>query len=333
MKNTLVLFLAPYQVQTRHSERLKPKPGELLVQVQTSAISLGTEMLVYRGLLPQHMRQDETISALRETFTYPLQYGYACVGEVVQVGDDDLKDWIGKRVFAFQPHQRYFVSLPQAVIPIPNEIENEDALFFANLETAVNLVQDTAPVLGERGVLFGLGVVGLLTAAVLSQFPLADLTLVEPQPLRQTMAENLGLKQVVSPQDVISAESGQTGKFDFALEVSGSSQALQQAINSVDFEGRIIVGSWFGTKPVSLDLGSMFHRQRLRLISSQVSSLSPVLGRRWDKARRAGVVWQQLSHIQPRSLITHRFPVEEAAAAYHLIDQQPDSCVQVVLTY
>jgi threonine dehydrogenase-like Zn-dependent dehydrogenase len=220
------------------------------------------------------------------------------------------------------------LSDPSFVIPIPDGVTNEDALFFANLETGVNLVQDAAPVLGERGVLFGLGVVGLLTALILNQFPLTALTLVEPNRLRSSVAVKLGLNQVVAPEDIFSAE-----KYDFALEVSGSPQALQQAINVVGFEGRVIVGSWYGTKPVSLDLGSTFHRQRLRLISSQVSSISPALVNRWDKARRSVVVWQQLKQLQPRRLITHYVPVEKAASAYQLIDQQPDTCVQVVLTY
>jgi 2-desacetyl-2-hydroxyethyl bacteriochlorophyllide A dehydrogenase len=328
MKNSFVNFQAPYQVETLIKEISPPEPGELLVQVHSSAISPGTEMLVYRGLLPREMRKDESISSLQDNFAYPLQYGYACVGKVIQVGDSTLESWLGKRVFAFQPHQRYFLSDPSFVIPIPDGVTNEDALFFANLETGVNLVQDAAPVLGERGVLFGLGVVGLLTALILNQFPLTALTLVEPNRLRSSVAVKLGLNQVVAPEDIFSAE-----KYDFALEVSGSPQALQQAINVVGFEGRVIVGSWYGTKPVSLDLGSTFHRQRLRLISSQVSSISPALVNRWDKARRSVVVWQQLKQLQPRRLITHYVPVEKAASAYQLIDQQPDTCVQVVLTY
>ena len=272
MKNSFVVFEAPYQVATLKGKLSQPKAGELLVQVQFSAISPGTEMLVYRGLVPSEMRQDESISSLQENFEYPMQYGYACVGEVIQVGDSSLESWIGKRVFAFQPHEHYFVSQAVGVIPIPDEVELEDALFFANLETAVNLVQDAAPVLGERGVLFGLGVVGLLTALVLNQFPLTALTLVEPHSYRQTMAQRLGLNQVVFPKDIFSDQ-----KYDFAMEISGSPTALQQAINVVGFDGRIIVGSWFGTKLVSLDLGTTFHRQRLRLISSQVSSISPAL--------------------------------------------------------
>ncbi len=327
MNNSLVSFQAPYQVQTQEKPVPEPQAGQILVQVQSSAISPGTEMLVYRGQLPPEMQADDTIAALQEKFVYPMQYGYACVGVVVRGGDERRQEWVGRRVFAFQPHQRFFVCRPQEVIPIPTQVADEDALFFPNLETAVNLVQDAAPVLGERGVVFGLGVVGLLTALLLDQFPLSALTLVEPITLRQHKAQELGLTQVVSPQSALPED------FDFAVEVSGAGAALQQAIQQVGFAGRVIVGSWFGSKPVSLDLGSRFHRQRIQLISSQVSTLSPCLVSRWDKTRRAGVVWQQIEKLQPRRLITHRFPVEEAAAAYHLIDQQPDVCLQVILTY
>jgi len=52
------------------------------------------------------------------------------------------------------------------------------------------------------------------------------------------------------------------------------------------YSGRVVIGSWYGSKPVQLDLGGAFHRSRIRLISSQVSSLAPELSGRWDKSRR-----------------------------------------------
>jgi threonine dehydrogenase-like Zn-dependent dehydrogenase len=80
-------------------------------------------------------------------------------------------------------------------------------------------------------------------------------------------------------------------------------------------------------------LGTRFHRERLRLISSQVSNLDPALSPRWDRARRAANVLRLLERVAPAELISHRLPFEQAAEAYRLLDQAPERALQVVLTY
>ncbi len=52
-----------------------------------------------------------------------------------------------------------------------------------------------------------------------------------------------------------------------------------------------------------------------------------------DKERRLQVAWQMLQRLSPASLITHRFPIEQASQAYTLLDQHPEDAMQVVLTY
>ena len=55
--------------------------------------------------------------------------------------------------------------------------------------------------------------------------------------------------------------------FDLIYELSGAPAALNDAIAAAAFDGRIVVGSWYGAKPATLDLGRRFHRGRVRLIS------------------------------------------------------------------
>jgi threonine dehydrogenase-like Zn-dependent dehydrogenase len=55
-------------------------------------------------------------------------------------------------------------------------IDAENAAFFASAETAANLVLDTAPLLGERISVFGLGIIGLLVSGLLTRFPLTTIT-------------------------------------------------------------------------------------------------------------------------------------------------------------
>ena len=123
------------------------------------------------------------------------------------------------------------------------------------------------------------------------------------------------------------------GEMDLCFEVSGAPEALEQAIAVTGFAGRVVIGSWYGQKRAALDLGGRFHRSRIRLISSQVSTLAPALSGRWSKARRFELAWEMLRQVRPSRWITQRFPVEQADEAYRLIDQRPGETIQVLLTY
>ncbi len=313
-----------------------PGSGEVLVRSLLSAISPGTEMLVYRGQLPDDLVQDETITALQGTFAYPFTYGYSMVGQVLDLGPDVPLSWQDQLVFAFWPHESCFTAPLQDLILLPPGLAPEDAVFLPNMETAVNLVLDSRPLLGERVGVFGQGVVGLLTTALLARFPLGPLVTLDAYPLRRAASRALGVTASLDPAGT--AVTGQVleslgGEADLSLELSGSPAALDQAIAVTGFSGRIVIGSWYGNKRAPIDLGGKFHRARLHLISSQVSSVAPNLTGRWDKARRLDKAWEMLLESPPQEYITHRFPLADAARAYALIDQSPEETIQVVLDY
>ena len=117
---------------------------------------------------------------------------------------------------------------------------------------------------------------------------------------------------------------------DLSLELSGNPAALDLAIEATGFNGRILVGSWYGQKRAELNLGGRFHRAHQTLISSQVSQMKPHWLGRWDKQRRLDVAWRLLAEIRPSQLITHRYPLAEAAVAYDLLDRRPHEALQVV---
>jgi threonine dehydrogenase-like Zn-dependent dehydrogenase len=182
----------------------------------------------------------------------------------------------------------------------------------------------------------GQGIVGLLTAALLARLPLAALVTVDRFALRRQWSQRLGAHAVLNPQEALRAAlaaSDEADGADLVYELSGAPAALDQAIAAAGFAGRIVVGSWYGQKRHPVDLGGRFHRGRLRLISSQVSTLTPELQARWTKARRLDVARRMLAELQPERLITHRFALSEAPRAYHLIDQHPEQVVQVLFQY
>jgi threonine dehydrogenase-like Zn-dependent dehydrogenase len=94
-----------------------------------------------------------------------------------------------------------------------------------------------------------------------------------------------------------------------------------------------VIGSWYGQKRAEIDLGGRFHRSRIRILSSQVSTIDPAWTGRWTKARRLGTAWEMIHRAQPERLITHRFAARDAAQAYAMLDQNPDQALQVVLAY
>jgi threonine dehydrogenase-like Zn-dependent dehydrogenase len=198
---------------------------------------------------------------------------------------------------------------------------------------------DGQPLIGEQVVIFGQGVVGLLTTALLARLPLASLITLDHYPFRRQTSLALGAHASLDPVESQARmrlqallQQGQGGA-DLTYELSGNPAALEQAIAATGFSGRVVIGSWYGQKRADVDLGGRFHRSRIRLISSQVSTLAPEWTGRWNTARRLQVAWWMLGQVRPAQLITHRFPLTQAAQAYAMLDQHPEAALQVILTY
>ena len=331
-------FTAPRQVELR--EEFLPALGadDVLVETICSAISAGTEMLVYRGEFPRLKDAHDNLSS---DLNYPLAYGYACVGRITETGKEVDKSLLDKIVFGFQPHTSAFICHPSALIFAPASFSAETCSFLPNMETAVNLVQDAAPILGERVLVLGQGVIGLLVTALLKEFPLEALVTSDRYELRRKAALEVGVNDAFDPELInISSRTtttkhqhAYTQSFDLIFELSGSPSVLNDAIAMTTFSGRIVIGSWYGEKRAEVNLGGSFHRSRIKLISSQVSTIAPELSGRWDKTRRFEVAWEALKRIQPQKWITHRFPIEEANQAYELLDKNPQATIQILFTY
>lgn len=337
----VVTFEAPRRVVVREEDVAAPGPGEVRVATALSAVSAGTELLIYRGEAPPDLAADATLPALAGDLRFPLEYGYAAVGEVIETGPGVDSGWRGRRVFAFEPHRSLFVRPPSELLPVPAGVAPEAAVFLPNVETAVSLLMDGAPIVGERVAVFGQGVVGLLTAALLARSPLETLVTVDRHERRRRASLELGAGESLDPGaadfdarlDAALAGAGEHSGADLAYELSGNPEALDRALAATGFGGRVVLGSWYGRKRASLDLGGRFHRSRIRLLSSQVSTLAPELGGRWSKARRLRVAWEMIRRLRPERLVTHRLPLAEAAGAYELLDRHPEEAIQVLLEH
>lgn len=330
MTGRALYFSAPRAVAVRDLAVPEPGPDEVRVRTERSAISTGTELLVYRDEVSPELVADETIDALDGTMSYPVKYGYASVGTVTAVGGAVDDDWLDRRVFSFHPHESHYVAAPDDLVP--TTLPAETAAFAANMEAAVNFVMDARPRIGERAVVFGQGPVGLLTTALLSSFPLADLVTVDRFERRRDLSRRFGADATFAPGADAAAALPDDGA-DVTFELSGNPAALDDAIGAAGYAGRVIVGSWYGTKGVSLDLDGEYHRSHVRVRSSQVSRIDPDHAGRWDKDRRMALVTRLLERVDVSELVTHRFPIDRADEAYRLLDERKANTVQVLLTY
>lgn len=290
-------------------------PGELIVRTVCSGISGGTERLVFRGEVPEGIALDETIKSLADAFRYPFSYGYACVGRVE--GDSRL-------VFAFHPHQDVFTAAADDLIPLP-AIDPAAGTLFPLVETALQVTLDAGTAYLDNVVILGAGVVGLLTALLLKRSGRRPLC-AEPLAWRRDLAGRLGIT-AVAPEEL-----GKE-KVPLVIDASGNPGAPALALDMLAHEGTLLVVSWFGSKPVQLPLGGAFHRRRLTIRSTQVSTIPAAMSATWTVSRRRAEAAALLPDLPLKELCTHVFPFARAADAFRTVDENAPGLMHAVLDY
>lgn len=266
--------LAPGRGELRSEQLAAPGPGEVLVRTHYSAVSRGTEALVFHGRVPLSEYQRMRCPWQAGEFPGPLKYGYSNVGKV-HAGSVAL---LGQWVFCLFPHQSAYVVPERAVLPIPAGVPPERAVLAANLETALNATWDAEPRLGDRISVVGGGVLGCLCAYLLSRLPGTEVELVDVR------AERAGIAQALGVGFSLPAQAQQ--KRDLVVHASGSESGLCTSLELAGKECTVLELSWFGDSKVRLPLGAAFHQQRLNLRSSQVGSVSPRARARFDHRAR-----------------------------------------------
>ncbi len=279
-----------------------PGPGEVLVRTIRSAVSRGTETLVFRGGVPDDLHDTMRAPFQAGDFPGPVKYGYLSVGEVVS-GEPAL---LGRTVFCLHPHQTAYVVPAAAVTVVPDDVPAERAVLAGTVETAVNALWDAAPLVGDRVAVVGAGMVGCCVARVLAGVPGAEVTLVDVDPSRAATAEQLGVGFAV-PGDA-------AGGRDLVLHTSATSAGLQLSLDLLAADGTVVDLSWYGDTEVRLALGGRFHSDRLTIRSSQVGEVARRRRGRRTTAERMALALQLLRDPAYDVLLTGASTFDELPA-------------------
>lgn len=285
--------------------------GDVLVQTLYSGISRGTETLVFRGGVPTSQYRPMRAPFQQGDFPGPVKYGYINVGRIV----DGPPERMSELVFCLFPHQDRYRVPSAAVVPLPPGVPPGRAVLAANMETAVNAFWDAGPSAGDRIVVIGGGVLGMLVAWLCRQVPGTAVTLVDPNPARKPVAMALGLAFRESVAGL--------GDSDLVVHASGQPAGLADALRTAGQEAVILELSWYGDRLVPLPLGEDFHSRRLTLRSSQVGQLPAHRRTRWDYRRRMELALRLLRDDALDVLVSAESPFEELPQILAALTREP----------
>lgn len=307
----------PGHGEIRSAELPAPGPDDVLVRTLYSAVSRGTEALVFRGGVPESQHDVMRAPFQEGDFPAPVKYGYLNVG-TVESGPSDV---VGRTVFCLYPHQTRYVVPASAVTVVPDRVPAARAVLAGTVETALNAVWDASPQVGDRIAVIGAGMVGAAVARILAGIPATRVQLVDIDPSRADIAEALGVEFAL-PGD---AQDG----CDLVVHASASERGLSTALELLRPEGLCVELSWYGDRRVSVPLGEWFHSRRLTIRSSQVGTVSP--NRPKTYAERLQVALALLTDPSYDALVTSECQFDELPAALpNLISREPSSlCLRV----
>lgn len=314
-------YVAHEKTDLRSVDVPPPANGEVTVRALYSGLSRGTERLIFTGQVPPGEYERMRCPMQEGDFPFPVKYGYALVGKV-ESGD---ATWRGRTVFTLHPHQRHANIPVSNVHPVPEAVPPRRACLAANMETALNVIWDADIAVGQKILVIGGGVLGLLIAALADQVPGTRVTVADILPERAAVAARMGA--AFAHPDAAPADQ------DVVIHTSATEAGLIRALACAAFEGKIVEASWFGDRTVSLPLGQAFHSRRLKILSSQVGSVAPSRRSEWTHARRLQRALDLLNDPKFDLLVTAEIPFTDAPRQLPNILTGDSSDLMTVLRY
>lgn len=344
---TGLIFIEPRKIGYAAEAERPLSPKEVRVQTLYSGISAGTELTAYRGSNPYLHKQWDAERRLfvptdSPSLAYPLTgWGYEEIGEVIEVGTDVTGVKVGDRIHGAWGHRTHHILDEAYAAPrlFPKSLDPILGIFSHLGSIAINGVHDANIRIGETVAVFGLGALGQIVAQLAKRSG-AHVIGVDMLENRLALAQELNAVDVVlnagdgGVAEQIKALTHNRG-VDVALEVTGATAALHEAVRSTAYSAKVVAMGFFQGAAQGLFLGEEFHHSRISIICSQISGVAPDLSYRWNRVRLAQTVMQLQADglLNLRPLITHIEPFEKAAVLFEALDKTPEQVVQAVMEF
>lgn len=326
----------------------KVQEGHVLIRSTVSVISSGTEQMLlnfgrasWLGKVrsqPDKLRQvlekiktdglQATIRSVRNKLDQPITLGYAQAGVVAALGAGvhDLK--VGDRVASNGPHAEWVCVPRKLVAPIPDAVSDEQAAFTVIAAIALQGIRLAQPTLGETVVVYGLGLIGQLTAQILLANGCRVLG-IDLQEERMELAKSFGVIPIkVNPESAVSSHTGGQGADAVIITASSQSDAImEQAAALCRKRGRIVLTGVVGLnlrrdlffkKEISFQVSTSYGPGRYDSSYEQHGHDYPLAYVRWTEARNFEAVLELMRRgsLNPSPLISQRYPLANLDQAY-----------------
>lgn len=344
-----------------------PGPGEVLIATSRSLVSAGTErMLVEFGRKswldkarsqPDKVRQVldkartdgvlSTLEAVRAKLDQPLALGYANAGVVLEVGREVRGLAPGDRVVSNGRHAERVCVPMNLCARIPGNVGDDAAAFTTVAAVGLQGVRLAAPTLGEHVAVTGLGLIGLLTVQLLRAHGCRVLGL-DVDPARLELAARLGAEvlDVTREDPVPKAQTFSRGRGLDAVLIAAATESdapVAQAAHMCRQRGRIVLVGVAGLglrradfydKELSFQVSCSYGPGRYDPEYEQGGHDYPIGFVRWTEQRNFEAVLDLLASgaLDVSQLISHRFPIERASAAYEILASERAS-LGILLEY
>ncbi len=342
------------------------QPGEVLIANVASAISAGTERmaidLAKKSLLGKARERPDlvrrvlekcrnegvltTIRQVRERLDAPMPMGYSSAGVVLACGAGVQNLKPGDRVASNGPHADIVSVSKHLCATVPRGVEFDQAAFAVLGAIALQGVRLAHCELGETVLVIGLGLIGQIAVSLLAA---AGCRVVgtDPDPAKCELALKMGAERarpdLRAPQ--IESVTGGLGADAVLITASTSSNApIELAAAAVRKKGRVVL---VGVVGLELDRRPFYFKEAEFVVSCSYGPGRydpnyedrghdyPAAYVRWTEQRNIQAVLELMARgkLDVRPLITHRLPIENASAAYDLIQGGGEPYLGVVLEY
>jgi threonine dehydrogenase-like Zn-dependent dehydrogenase len=300
------------EIRTQNLE-ISSIENPIIIKSAYSAISLGTEKLVALGNIPTEMFAKMKVPYMSGDFNFPVKYGYSLVGQTPE------NNW----VHVMHPHQNCEIVNSEDCYFLSDKTDLLVATQISNLETIVNAIWTSKVKANDRVLVCGTGSIGVLLAKTVKEYCKANVFVEENNPVKREKLVDFGFQLCNTKTD-----------YDICFNVSASENGLQYCIDHCTTEGKIIELSWYGNKPVLLQLGGNFHYKRLQIISSQVSEIPIEMEKDFDFLSRKKLVEKLINLVDYKPLISNIIEFEKLPEFFEKIRKnQPNNDFITVVKY